>query len=175
MESSWPLVAQWIIAVEGSDESADGHPTKWGITIEALSKYRGVSCTPQDVHNLTPAEAVEIYQQNYWTNTGAPALPWPADFLLFDAEVNEGHAEAVKHLQNAALVTPDGVLGPNTIASIQQCVTAHRDGFIESALSYRAKFYADLAASKPVDEQFLHGWLARLFRLQGTILLGKVS
>jgi lysozyme family protein len=176
MESSWPLVAQWVIAVEGGDETADGHPTKWGITIEALSKFRGAPCTPQDVFDLTPAQAVEIYQQNYWSTTGAPALPWPADFLLFDAEVNEGHAEGVKHLQNAAKVTADGLLGPETITAIQHALTVHRDAFIEDALSYRGKFYADLAAAKPdPDEKFLRGWLARCFRLQSTILQGKVT
>lgn len=175
MESSWPLAAQWIIAVEKGKETADGHPTNWGITIETLSAFRGHPCTPQDVFDLTPADAVEIYQQRYWSNTGCPALPWPADFLLFDAEVNEGHAEGVKHLQNAVGVSVDGVLGPETISMLQKVVMVGRDEFIENALSWRGKFYADLAASKPNDEQFLRGWLARCFRLQSTILQGKVT
>lgn len=176
MESSWPLAAQWIIAVEKGKETADGHPTNWGITIETLSAYRGHPCTPQDVFDLTPADAVEIYQQRYWENTGCPALPWPVDLLLFDSSVNEGHTEGVKHLQNAAHVSADGVLGPQTIAAIQKAILINKDEFIEDALSWRGKFYADLAAAKPdPDEQFIRGWLARCFRLQSTILQGKVT
>jgi lysozyme family protein len=102
-----------LIGNEGgiSDNPADkGGLTKYGISQRSYPN--------EDIRNLTLDRAKQIYFRDFWTPAGCDAVPDAIRFDLFDAAVNSGIRAAVKCLQTAAGSTPDGILGPQTLAAI---------------------------------------------------------
>lgn len=73
----------------------------------------------EDIANLTPARAKELYRRDFWGPAGCDAVPDGLKFDLFDMAVNSGKGNAVRTLQRAARVGVDGVLGPQTLAALQ--------------------------------------------------------
>jgi lysozyme family protein len=166
MEASWQLTSEWILREEAGKVTDTGGLTKFGISQHAYPTL--------DIANLTPADALEIYHRDYWLKEGCDKLPFPADLLLFDACVNEGPLHGLQHLQQACSVEADGKMGPDTLKAIQ-LGCQHPPAIISFSLGYRAKFYADLAASAPDKYgSSLHGWLDRCFLLEYVCLTGKV-
>jgi hypothetical protein len=106
------------LAQEGgfsADPNDPGGATNLGITRATLEAWRGKPVTPEDVRNLTKAEAVEIYRSNYWNPARCADLPDGVDLMVFDFAVNSGPRTAVKALQRSVGVTEDGSVGPNTL------------------------------------------------------------
>ena len=100
-----------LLGNEGGYEDGAGDPggeTNWGISHRAYPTL--------DIKALTQDEAKAIYVRDYWPQCGADKIPSLA-FDLFDTCVNSGAQRSVKILQMAVGVTPDGVLGPHTIAA----------------------------------------------------------
>jgi hypothetical protein len=156
----------FIFKAEGgySDNTADpGGPTIFGITLATLKAYEGnQNLTAQDVKNLTPATAKEIYRANYWNRMQCGALPAGLDLEVFDFGVNAGPAEAVKMLQKIVGVNQDGSIGPITLAAVGQLKA--RD-LISRYSDARLAFYK--ALSNPEFEQ---GWQNRVSQIETAAL-----
>jgi lysozyme family protein len=152
----------FIFKAEGgfSDNPADpGGATNFGITLATLRAYEGnSSLTAQDVKDLTPATAREIYRSNYWNRMQCGSLPDGLDLEVFDFGVNAGPGEAVKALQKIVGVTADGSIGPITLAAIGQFKP--RD-LISQYSDARLAFYR--ALNNPAFEQ---GWATRVSQIQ---------
>jgi len=125
--------------------------TRWGISAMAYPEL--------DIANLTRTQAIEIYRRDYWKRAGCDKLPDFLRYPYFDVAVNSGPGTAARLLQQAAGVTPDGVLGPVTLAAV-----AARDPreLTEDFLWLRGEFFADLARRVPSQRAFLPGWILRL-------------
>lgn len=111
-----------IIRREGGfvDHPSDkGGPTKFGITLQTLRRWRGRPVTREDVRALTRAEARQIYDERYIRK---PKFDRIADARLrehvIDCGVLSGPRTAAKWLQRAAGVTDDGAIGPLTLAAV---------------------------------------------------------
>ncbi|MBK1690992.1 hypothetical protein CKO33_02250 [Ectothiorhodospira mobilis] len=152
-------VAQILDAEGGyvNDPRDPGGETNFGISKRA---HPGV-----DIANLTRDGAAAIYRRDYWDAVSCGELPAPVDHVVFDAAVNQGTTAAVKTLQSALGVTPDGIVGPNTLGAV-----AEHDPhpLAERVLGYRAVRYA-----RTDNPAFLRGWFNRLFELHRHILEGK--
>jgi hypothetical protein len=152
----------FIFKAEGgySDTPGDpGGPTNFGITLATLKAYEGSpNLTAQDVKNLTPATAKEIYRSNYWNRMQCGALPAGLDLEVFDFGVNAGPGEAVKALQRIVGVTADGSIGPITLAAIGQFKP--RD-LISQYSEARLAYYKGLN-----NPEFEQGWTARVAQIQ---------
>ena len=152
----------FIFKAEGgySDTPGDpGGPTNFGITLATLKAYEGnPNLTAQDVKNLTPATAKEIYRSNYWNRMQCGALPAGLDLEVFDFGVNAGPGEAVKALQRIVGVTADGSIGPITLAAIGQLKP--RD-LISQYSEARLAYYKGLN-----NPEFEQGWTARVAQIQ---------
>lgn len=133
-----------------------GGPTRFGVSLAALSEWRGRPCAAADVQALTAAEAMAIYRAKYWNAVRGDGLPAGVDLIVFDAAVNMGRARAARVLQTALGVTADGVIGPATLAAVAACTD--RVALIERIRVARASLYASFAGF-PV---FGRGWLRRL-------------
>ncbi|QOR55199.1 MAG: hypothetical protein SHS37scaffold296_16 [Burkholderiales phage 68_11] len=94
-----------------NDPRDPGGETKFGISRLA---YPG-----EDIAGMTIERAREIYRRDYWGPAGCDAVPDGAKLPLFDAAVNSGVKTAIKLLQRAAGVSPDGILGPLTLQALQ--------------------------------------------------------
>jgi lysozyme family protein len=113
-----------IILSEGSeytdDPSDSGGPTKYGITIAALSYYRGHKCSKEDVEALEEPEAREIFKERYYHLPHFDKLPEPLQAVVTDAGVLSGPEKATEWLQEVMdmsgfVCSQDGILGPQTL------------------------------------------------------------
>ena len=81
------------------------------------------------------------------------------DYCVFDACVNSGPSQAIKFVQRALDVVIDGVIGPQTIAAIQQ---RDSEELIEQICEERLHFLQSLK-TWPV---FGNGWGNRVTSVQ---------
>ncbi len=109
---------------------------------------------------LTLDAARAIYRRDYWDRVEGDDLPPPLALLVFDAAVNNGVGRAVRWLQAAAGVTPDGVLGPRTLAAVG-AKTGQGAALLAEFQAQRLMFMAAL----PTWRSFGLGWARRLCRL----------
>lgn len=118
--------------------------TKYGI---AAHSYPHV-----DIRNLTLAQAKEIYYRDFWSIIG-DAHP-SIKFQLFDAAVNHGHGNAIRFLQDAVRVAPDGQWGKVSQAALDAMDT---NDVLLRFVAYRLKFWAKLKAF----DTYGRGWTSR--------------
>lgn len=151
---------KFILAQEGGYawlKSDPGGATNLGVTIGTLSQWRGHPCTVDDVKALTVADVTPIYQTEFWNAAHCPVLPSGLDLVVFDEAVNAGVGRAVRHLQQALGVTPDGMFGPASAAAAAGCAPV---GTINALCDIRETFYRSLSTFS----SFGKGWLARVER-----------
>ena len=167
-----------VIAREGgfSSHPADkGGPTRWGVT-QAVARANGYG---GDMRAFPYHQAAAIYRRDYWEVPGFCFVAEMAPRVaaeLFDTGVNMGTGVAAGFLQRAlnALnrgardypdVAVDRFIGPKTLAALGTFLRL-RDGVGETVLlkaleALQGARYIDLAETRPANEAFLYGWLAR--------------
>lgn len=124
-----------------SDHPDDpGGMTNLGVTKAVWESWMGRPVTEQEMRNLKPSDVASLYRTRYWDAVRADDLPSGVDYAVFDAAVNSGVRRASRWLQQAARVTDDGQIGPQTIRAVkalppQQVIarfTDTRRAFLES-------------------------------------------
>lgn len=119
-----------------------GGPTNFGITIATLSAWRGHQCTAEDVEDLEIDDAEDIYRAWYWNPIKGDLLPQRLSLCTFDAAINSGPRQAVRWLQSALGLFPDGIIGPVTVQAAQ----AHDNGdTVNEMLNMRLEFMKGLS------------------------------
>jgi lysozyme family protein len=110
-----------LIGNEGrySNDPADpGGETMWGITV-AVAREAGWAGAMIDLpRDAGPVNAKNIYYHRYWLAAHCDELAAPARFPVLEAAVQDGVGAAIKILQRAAGVNPDGEYGPLTAAAV---------------------------------------------------------
>lgn len=115
-----------------------------------------------NIPNLTTEQINNIYYQDYYGAIKGDLLPLPLAMAGFDAAVNAGVGRSTRWLQQAAGVTDDGIIGPETLAALN---AGDPVVIAVKALAFRIDFYAELS-SWPV---FGHGWVMRTLNLSQEI------
>ena len=158
MESNFFKSLEMVLKHEGGfvDHPEDpGGATNKGITHKTYADFLGRPL--EDVSELKniPDEHVEkIYKTGYWDRVKADELPSGVDFCTFDWAVNSGSGRAAKALQKAVQATPDGAVGPMTLAAVKD---ADAEEIIKAIAKEREEFYRSLRTF----ETFGKGWLRR--------------
>lgn len=93
-----------------NDPNDPGGETKWGISKRSYPDL--------DIANLTRAQAIAIYNVDFWIPARIAALPDSVAYQALDFAVNSGIRPAIAALQRAAGAAPDGFVGPVTMAAI---------------------------------------------------------
>lgn len=152
-----------ILRREGGfvDHPADrGGATNFGITQETLAAWRGHPVTVEDVRKLTRDEAAEIYAARYVLEPRFADIEHEAlAALVVDCGVNHGTGRAARWLQQAADVTPDGIVGPLTLAAVN---SLDGDVLYRAVLAERCRFYGQLITGDPSQAVFAAGWANRV-------------
>ena len=158
--------------------SSDGRNlgTMRGVTPGALADFLDVPdtrLTVEDMLAVTHERAVEI---GYWGYVDGPDFDRLPRNRLTEFYVDwgwgSGPITAVRELQKLIGTTPDGVIGPLTIAAFDRFVEAARytyrgepfDGLnaaLHHAVDRRVEDLRGIAARKPRKRKFLDGWLRR--------------
>jgi lysozyme family protein len=152
-----------ILRREGGyvDHPADrGGPTKYGITQKTLSDWRGRAVSADDVKSLAEVEAREIFRERYML---APKFHLVNDpkvrALAVDCAVNHGPQQAVKLLQLAARVFPDGILGLKTEAAVNRMAPT---ALYARLCAARIRFYGQIIRRDSTQHVFAEGWANRV-------------
>lgn len=161
MRNNFDACLKVILAKEGGyvyHPRDPGSHTNMGITIYTLSVYRKKECTPEDVKNLTVEEAGKIYRQNYWEPLACDDLPAGVDLSVFDMGVNAGVLRSAKILQGIVGAHTDGIIGSQTLLSVNQYVKAHSvNDLLGDFRDARLNFYRSLSTF----DVFGGGWTNR--------------
>lgn len=128
-----------------------------GVTLPALSVYRGHPCTVEDLKNLSLIEAAALikarFQRDLVLYHFDQIVYEPLRTLLLDTEYNSGEGHAVRWLQALLGVDQDGALGPKTLNIINS----------QPSWSLLTNAYVALRAHKALtgDPRYTNGLLRR--------------
>ena len=148
---SFDRAFELLIGLEGGyvhDPNDPGGETKFGISKRAYPAL--------DIVSLTAVDAKRVYRRDYWEFVFGDALLWPLSYFVFDAAVNQGVAPAIRMLQQALGVEADGIIGPQTLASVGRFPQSEVCSLF---LALRGVRYAGTHGFK----HYGLGWFKRLF------------
>jgi lysozyme family protein len=129
--------------------------TNLGVTKATWENWVGRESDEAEMRGLTPEKVEPLYKKKYWDAVRADDLPVGLDYLMFDFAVNAGPGRAIKLLQSAVGVTPDGGFGPLTLAAVQAIDPVE---LIEKFSQAKEDFYRSLGTFAT----FGKGWLNRV-------------
>lgn len=158
MSANFAAALKVILHHEGgwADHPKDpGGATMKGVTLATYSKYLGRQATKDELRNISDADVQQIYRSLYWDRVACDRLPVGVDLCVFDMAVNAGPGRAVKLLQETVGSTPDGGIGPQTLAAVAKQEPL---SLIERYSEARRVFYKSLGAYVT----FGKGWLRRV-------------
>ena len=144
----------------GHEGSYSNHPndpggeTMWGITIAVAREH----CYDGPMKDMPTDVAKTIYKKSYWDAVRADELPPVVRYAVFDAAVNSGVGTAIKWLQQSVGATPDGVLGPKTLAALHE---VNPDGLLRKMVARRLRAMTNMSGW-PI---FSTGWARRIASL----------
>lgn len=134
----------WTTGIVGKGELKG---TKYGISAMAYPK--------EDIKNLTPDRAKQLYKRDYWDKCKCDELPSLLRFHIFDASVNSGNVAAVKTLQQAIGVNADGIIGNQTLNAVR---SQNPNDTLLKFYSFRIAFYTKISTF----DTFGKGWMNRV-------------
>ncbi len=163
---------QYTFKNEGgySDHPADrgGATSRYGVTIEELSRWRKYPVSKQDVKNMPEAECRELYRAWYWKPLGCDRIIAPSIAVVcFDIGIVRGigvpprYAQEICNAHGAKLVI-DGHIGPLTLQAINGM---RHDVFIKDFAAKARNGFLTIVARRPSQVVFIKGWLNRANRL----------
>jgi lysozyme family protein len=158
MKSNWQKSFELMLKSEGGyvNNPADpGGRTNLGVTQATWESWVGRPSDELEMRGLTPEKVEPLYKKKYFDAVRGDELPMGLDYLMFDFAVNAGAGRAIKTLQTAVGVTPDGGFGPITMAAVQ--ATDPVD-LIERFSQAKKDFYRSLTTFAT----FGKGWLNRV-------------
>ena len=158
MQSNWDNAFKLMLKSEGgfvNHPSDPGGMTNLGVTKATWENWVGRESDEAEMRGLTPEKVEPLYKKKYWDAVRGDELPMGLDYLMFDFAVNAGAGRAIKTLQTAVGVTPDGGFGPMTMAAVQ---TVDPNELIERFSQAKEDFYRSLTTFAT----FGKGWLNRV-------------
>jgi lysozyme family protein len=158
MISNWQKSFELMLKSEGgfvNHPSDPGGMTNLGVTKATWENWVGRESDEAEMRGLTPEKVEPLYKKKYWDAVRGDELPMGLDYLMFDFAVNAGAGRAIKTLQTAVGVTPDGGFGPMTMAAVQAVDPVD---LIERFSQAKEDFYRSLTTFAT----FGKGWLNRV-------------
>ena len=158
MISNWNNAFNLMLKSEGGyvNNPADpGGMTNLGVTKATWENWAGRESDEAEMRGLTPEKVEPLYKKKYWNAVRGDELPAGISYLCFDFAVNAGAGRAIKTLQSAVGVTPDGGFGPMTMAAVQAIDPVT---LIERFSAEKVVFYRSLSTFAT----FGNGWLNRV-------------
>ena len=162
--TAFDAAMKWLLSpdAEGTKYAEPPHidqPTKYGITLPILREWAGPETTKDDLKDLPPEAAGELYKEFFSEPIERDDLPPGLALVTFDATVNSGQGHAVRWLQAAIGVPQDGVVGPRTILAAK---SAEQGPTICDILLMRENYLKAL----PKWQKYGKGWTNRLTALK---------
>lgn len=146
--------------IEFTDDPNDaGGPTKYGITQETLSRWRGYKVSRKEVEMLPRPEAEAIYRfmflERFKLVTDDSIRVQLADWHI--------HGGApIRTLQRLLGVDDDGIIGPKTVKALE----FHNPLWVARSLwQERMKHLGRITRDRPKNVKYIYGWINRMLGL----------
>lgn len=154
---------------DNGNKLPDGRPgsTMLGVTQYNWENWTGHQVTHEQMKKLKPEDVKPFYKKKFWDACRCNDLPDGIDYLVFDFAVNAGVGRSAKTLQSVVGTTPDGAIGPITLAAVSKFSPQELiDGFSQA----KEEFYRGLGNFDVYGE----GWLNRVaaVKIKATSMLG---
>jgi len=179
MQSNWEQSFELMLGSEGgfSDDPRDNGnklpdgrlgSTMLGVTQYNWENWIGHQVTHEQMKKLTPADVKPFYKKKFWDACRCNDLPDGIDYLVFDFAVNAGVGRSAKTLQSAVGATPDGSIGPLTLAAVN--AYNNPETVINLFSIAKEEFYRGLSNFNVYGT----GWLNRVaaVKIKATSMLG---
>ena len=141
-----------------NDPNDKGGCTNSGITISTYRKYFGKTKTCDDLKKLSENHWMTIFINGYWNKIlGYKIKNQSIANLLVDWLWTSG-VYGIKYPQQVLGVSADGVVGPKTIAAINNY--PNQKELFQKLWNRRKKHFEAIGKGK--NAKFLKGWLNRL-------------
>jgi lysozyme family protein len=168
--SNWKKSFELMLASEGgyvNHPSDPGGMTNLGVTKRVWEEWVGRESNEKEMRSLTPEMVEPLYKRKFWDACKCDDMPSGIDYLVFDFAVNAGVGRSAKILQTAVGVTPDGGIGPITLAAVKAQDPAE---LVQKFSDAKEAFYRSLNTF----ETFGKGWLNRVaaVKIKANTLLG---
>lgn len=166
-----------ILAAEGgytNNPNDKGGETNWGITVAVAREFGYTG----DMKAMPREVAENIYRAKFWVLPGFDKVAEVSPLIarkLADTGVNMGPGVPSKWLQEwlTALnrqgkdfpdLTPDGAIGPKTIAALRAYLNKRGPAgevvLLRGLNCSQGVRYLEITESRPANEDFIYGWLA---------------
>ena len=158
MNTNWQKSFELMLQSEGGFVNHPRDPggmTNLGVTKATWESWVGREVDEAEMRRLTADKVEPLYKERYFDAVRGDELPIGLDYLMFDFAVNAGAGRAIKILQSAVGVTPDGGFGPMTMAAVQAVDPVD---LIERFSQAKEDFYRSLTTFAT----FGKGWLNRV-------------
>jgi len=166
MKENWDKSFELMLGSEGgfSDDPRDNGnklpdgrvgSTMLGVTQYNWEHWTGHQVTHEQMKKLTPADVKPFYKKKFWDVCRCDDLPSGIDYLVFDFAVNAGCGGSAKLLQTVVGVTPDGGIGPITLAAVNAIA---ENELVEKFSQAKEDFYRGLSNFNVYGV----GWLNRV-------------
>lgn len=151
-----PIVLKWEGGYAGN---IDGQIcTMKGVTLATFRNCFGKSKTCKDLRNITDAQWDSIFIQKYWNRWSGDAIKSQAIANILVDWVWASGIYGIKYPQRVLGVVDDGIVGPKTIAAINNY--PNQKELFQKLWNRRKKHFE--ALGKGSNAKFLKGWLNRL-------------
>lgn len=163
-----------VLAHEGgyvNDKTDRGGATNKGVTQKVYDAWRRSHVLPvRSVAEISNTEVATIYMTQYWNPAWCEKLPDDLALIHFDAAVNHGVRRAVKLLQRAVGASDDGLMGRETMKSLEIALAmTDENAIIKAYLDERSDFYDDIVENDPSQVRFIAGWKNRIAALRSEV------
>lgn len=118
-----------------------GGLTSWGMTYLEYCRVQKLNNThvptPKEFTSLSRNTFIPIYKTEFWDTVYGSGLPVGLDLMVFDMAVLSSPRQSIKILQKSFGIEADGVLGPQTKATIDdRGITLELSVFFTNQMDY---------------------------------------
>lgn len=154
-----PIIKKW----EGgyvNDPDDSGGSTNKGVTLATFRTWFGANKTVNDLKALTDEQWIYIFLNGYWNQCKASEINNQSIAnIIVDWAWASGPKTAIKKVQSILGTDSDGIVGPKTLAAINNAEPRQLFNKIKAA---RLQFVETLAEQRPKDKKWLQGWKNRI-------------
>lgn len=148
---------------KGRNEGDKGGITRCGLCTKYDSQYFPKGKTIDD---LTLDDIIKIFHDHYWTSKFDDIKSYKIAARTFDLGVNRGFNTSIKFLQKAcnklgANLDVDGRIGNMTVNTVNSLDV---DSLYNALVAEADDYYHFQVEEDSSNEQFLEGWIVRLYR-----------
>lgn len=163
IEKLAPIIIKWEGGFVNHPYDKGGATNK-GITIGTFKNYRKSKGLPtptvEDLKNISDAEWMDVLKTYYWDR-------WKADNINDQSIANivvdwlwGSGVYGIKYPQQVLGVVSDGVVGPKTLAAINDY--PDKQELFTKLWDRRKQHFEGIVKNNPTQKVFLKGWLNRL-------------